>query len=1052
MVNKRLLFHFFLLFGLITSLFTFPIYSAISVEGVKTDLKKTPRGSKAPIFYVNIKATNGDETVNSITISNVSSQVAFGNGITEVSIYKDSNSNLTFDESSDEQKKKAGATGGQTLTIDQWSEIISSGNSMGFFIVYTISDTAVLDATTNITIDNIKTLSSSEANFGNKEKTNTITITGFRLINASSVAPTIVLPSQEKVPILYVTLKMGGEKLQNDLSIRIENAANNFVTSATDKKGVVKAHLYQDNIGNFNPNFFDPNDPTANKFIMTVNAGEFASTSNLIFKPADKLPIADEVTVNLIIAYDIGSNFPVSSDSKVNAQLTLISGTGNESKLTVSVAGGKPSTPAVSKVAGLGFGNLKKIVPDGNFGKRTQIPMLRFSLFGFQTSVTLNTVSLQNNGTVPYLTSPGGTDGVTKIAIYEDSNGNGEYDGEISSDILIGPLTLGDTGLNQAESAQIQIRKNNVSLPISEFTSLKEYPQNNEKRFFVIYFLGEQIKKATDPSGTVLTSVSTLLKNATASANIGEKTISLFLTGDLPAASSPDATVLLKEINVSVLDIRSLSPGNVVQGQEKVPMLSITLFSDENIPSATMEILNKKGTFLSNNLGVTKVWLYRDSNQNKALETSDLQLIASDRFDKTDIVKLNGIPLFKGENHFLIHYDIGQIANISVSNNIWAQIQKLDGGTTAIVLGGEIPIPKEAATANVIAKRISISSLTPQIGVSSTFNITITVQNTHSQAVTLNATYPRFFLGGASGMDISYEFKCDLTNALIIFPRVINTSGSESYTYACGHSDKISNGTVFIDGFVDYAISPSYNAILTRYKGDSAWFFAAPTAQQITIQSEKKKYPWLVPNYIDLIQVKFGQSTKTFINYDSVAQNSSLFIHLKNSGRSIDESSIQLLLNSQTLTKNSEQATNSFSYDRVTGKITVWDLGTNNGLLRMNLKDIEGQPLEETALSFSISSVVQVSAFYAYPNPFQIGAKELILGFNLSQDALVHVYIFNHLGIEVDHIEYNGVLGNNTIRIAALKDFLRSGIYICKLIAKDVNGNQVTAVTKLAVF
>ncbi|MBT5953328.1 hypothetical protein HOG98_01275 [bacterium] len=1025
------------------------VFGTISIDSSKTDTFKSPQGSQAVMYYFKLSAEEQEETLKSITFTNTGEFVNFGDGITGVQVYQDSDEDFKFDGSSDNSIGQLTPNEGGKWVISA-TESIASGNSKGFFIIYEVAEDAEIDSDTNIDVLAITAESGASADLSGEDTSNSIVITGLKTITAVSIAPDVVLPGQEKAAMLYLTITVGGELIENNIAIRIENDMNNFVMDENSTDGVVQAYLYQDLVGD---GLFDPEDSDNYPRVLTVRAGEFSSTSSILFEPtSQQLSFAEDSPVNLFVVYDIGEDFEVESDSQVMAQMTSFVGTGAQSGLDIVNSEFLPSDPADPFVAGLGYGSVESIVPDEiTFGQRTVAPMLGFSLFSFHTDSDLSTVTIGNDGSVPFITTPGGADGVTDVHVFEDSNGNGGYDGQDGGDTLVGTLELGDTSQNQSDTAHIPLP---LGVSMETFDSDTDYPLNNEKRFFVTYTIGDRITAQNIVSGNTTSYVNSFLEDVVASANISAGTIQISLSGTLPVEANPEATLSLDNTNVSIVNVLDVSPSDVVQGQSKVPMLYLNLWSDENVASATLTILNEKGSFLDNSRGVSKVWLFRDDGDFSFTE-SDPEVAASSLPESVDFSTLSNVELFSGSNLFFVCYDIGQIADVSQEDGIRAQISNMASDDPPVVLGGVVPAPSIASRVSVMEKRLSIPEVVAEIdSVSTTFSVEINVENLYSEDVSLTSVSPRFYLSGASGNDISYEFSATLSDLLLTFPLTLVPGETKTFRFIVNHDSQISEGTAFLDGFVEYAISSTQNAVLTRYHGDSSWFLATDSGSQIVIQSDSEVYDWSLPDYIDYIQVKSGGEFRTFQNFDAITASSIMNLVFKNEGRAIDESSIVVKLNGVVLERNNNPAPSSYGYFRDDGSLQIWDVGSENGYVDIELYDLEGESLTPAKLEFTVSDTMEITQLYVYPSPYTVGETDMIVGFNASQPGDFTIYFFNFLGQMVfsqDEVT-NETGGYVEVRIDKFEEFLQSGMFICKVIGTDRNGNSNGTITKFAVY
>ncbi len=1044
-----------------------PVEPALVMDLVQPGKKFIPQGVQGEVLYFRVHATGQDEVINSITIRNTSGRVFFGSKISAAYVFLDANNTGSFKGQGVTQKAVQNfSTPTQTDISFVLSQTVPSNNTpISFFIVYDIDRDANLGATTNVTLVQVKAQSNNTASLTGFTTTNQIdAITGIKSAEVTNVAPTVVAPDQEKVAMLRLKLTVQGEVVESGINIGISNESANFVTG-NKTTGITKAYLYED-LGQVG--VFDPNGPVGNRDVLlqSTTTDVFSSSSRVTFKSPfvgdSSFKFADQVTRNFYIAYDIGKDFSVSSDTTVKAQLVTFTGTGKSSGETLNSFSKlpKPDDPASSAVAGLVYGTLASAVPFGDsFGAGSIVPMLKLPLTAFQAGVTINQVFLQNKGTAEYI-NDGGKNGVSRIRIYED-NGNAEFDGINSSDTLIGNLDTGSG--NQSDSATVTIQKTVIvngnprtgGLLISKFnsdTSVK-YPQNNSKIVFVVYDFGVDSRSGNNADVRV--------ENIIGKSLISDAVTTMNLLGVVPAKASPNAEVALIDTQVYWKEVTNIAPSFAVQGEVKVPMLHLDLQSSAAFSKPIFQIANESQSFLSNNLGVSKVWIYRDENKDKKFDSADT-LLAATKIDPGASVgtsDLANVLLNANGNQLLVLYDIGQIATVS-SKNVRAQLNKVTAGTgETITFGGEVPVPKEAANLPVVAKfltipSVTITGVTSESDLANTFNITVRVTNTSTRNVRLTQAVPRFFSGSASGSDVSSQFNF---TTIQTFPTTLNAGASLDVIYFTRLTSSFTKGIVLVDGYAIYTVTGNRTALITRYQGsDQKWFSAATTTGQLSLAaSEITRYPWTMPAYISSVKVGATESeAKTFQNGDAIAAKSNFYIFLKNKD-TLDVNSFAMTLNGVPLTFSGTQGTsaNTFSYTSDRGLLTVQDVGSVDGTLTLNLKDVEGQSLETASLSFLISeSVVRLDNVLFYPNPYKIGSQALKLGFALTRNATVRAYLFNSVGMEVWRTEVAKSLGYQTIEIDAFSSFLTAGVYVCKIVAEDDSGNKSVRLAKLAIF
>ena len=135
--------------------------------------------------------------------------------------------------------------------------------------------------------------------------------------------------------------------------------------------------------------------------------------------------------------------------------------------------------------------------------------------------------------------------------------------------------------------------------------------------------------------------------------------------------------------------------------------------------------------------------------------------------------------------------------------------------------------------------------------------------------------------------------------------------------------------------------------------------------------------------------------------------------------------------------------------------VTKWHTqGMKKSVLKV--KDLEGNSFSDLTLDYLISAGrVRVSNFLIYPNPFTIGLSDvpLRLGFNLTRAATVKLYVFNYQGrLVFESTQDLTTVGYQTLMFDGFSGFLKSGMYICRLVATDADGYRSTATARMAVY
>ncbi len=1032
MQAKRILLSLLFLFAF----FTMPAMAAAVLQAPADSPKSVaPQGaSGVPVLVLTVNNTGTDFTVSYITIQNTAA-VSFGTntnndntGITNVRIARDALSNIlttTFTNPAANQRK---------LTFSNPPTVLA-GTSATFYILYDVSSTAALAATANATFVEMSTGAGNATNGGSAVLTNTVTISGLAVTQSNTeMAPVAVFPSQTGVSIATFSVTMKGENLPNSsasINITITNSAGNFVTTSGSKAGVTAAYLYK----------MVPGSP-----VLVSELNTFTSATQAVFSgiSPSSLLFTQDTAQTLLIKYDIGSDITVTKDATVKLQLTNITGTGATSGLTVSMGSAVPVQAVAPLIGGVTYSDLGRLVSSQNYGPGNTVPMLRFTLNAINVPVTLNQVLMGNGGNVSYVVDPSQTDGVTTLYLYRDTNDNLSYDASFG-DTLIATRTLGT--LNSAQTATVSV---SPGVAIAS---------NNSETFFAIYQLGQGITVGS----TARTAQASLNNIAATSSVFANDTLTL--SGAIPVSTTPTASVTVSNTNVIVDSVTSMVPTSTVQGQRYVPMLYIQLIGSLPITGATVSIRDNQASFLANNAGATRVYLFRDSDQDGALSVSADALVSTvATFSSTTQATLSGVSISEGRNRFIVAYDIGQVVDVAGGDNlISAQLSGVSG--SGLTLGGELPQPIVAATATVSAAELSIPSvLCSTTGVTNnttSFTVTVNVQNTATRSVSVLSVLPRFYFNDASGTDITYLFAVTAADTV---PVSMAAGAARAFAFTIAPSQLATTGVVVVDGYVNYRVSTSSYAERTRYLGSSTWQTAATSAPTITVQGNFTSYSWTLPDYISTITITHSGQTTTFQSGDAIAASSILDIQFANSGQFIDPSTLSVQLGSNGVTQNvsfsssgvfSLATTPQYTYNRSSGILEVRNIGSSNGTLAINVNDINGNPLPTAVIPFLIASDVRVSDLLFYPNPLTPGST-IKIAFNITQPAAMTFYLYNALGrlvwiyqTTISTLGYQEIDWDGTLSVGGS---IGSGTYFLKVLAVDSNGNRSTAVSKLAVY
>lgn len=1092
----------------ILTLSLFSLVSTASIYGVGAIDQPTPfngdtvipQGQTYGVAYFTLQNNDASEdlVLQSVQITNATtdSAGAFGAGITRVSIYTDTDSNLQFNTSDRLLGSKTLTAGASSIqTVELTDVTLTPTGSLVLMVVYTVDEDATPDKDFLMRITNVSAtktdLSTPVTIELGSQPTITGTISGFSYITVESIAPQIVLPGDENTGMLEIKFLLLGEAIDPDtFTLTLQNDSRNFV-SGNSTNGITKVTLYDatdvaEEVGFLNTIF---NAEATDLIVDSITEFDSRSEIRLSLQDLDS-SLQTNIEYRLYVAYDFGSTFSISENTTVEAEVSSVSGNGVISDLEISGDGFLgDEEQASSLVGGLTYTSARSIIPslfsngddidiDLIFGENSTIPMLSLRLRSYYVSSNIRQMRISNPGSIYYNTSNANNFGnIQRIKIFEDSDHNAEFDGVSSDDTLIAELELG-TGSNEKDLATvattIDSEDDAVNIkPYDDDNSLT-YPSNNEKIYFIIYEIGTSFTAGEDASGNTTSEAIARVNNITASGILDDVVTTINLSGRLPAGY---AVAEIQPSNFSLLTATDISPTYAIPGQFNVPMFYLKVDSESAISSASFSIYNANASFTSLDNGVNKINIYKD-NGNGIFSISSDTFLNSDSSLTSKLGTISGIPLSSGVNHLIVTYDLGPDWENTIEGTLYQSQFLLADSESDIVISGQVPFPNDPVSVEAaIEERILVDdlevedtsgdSLSTILETTGTFNISFTVENIYSESVIILAdnTKPKIYLTSISGSDISGEFT--------IVPRstgeiTIAAGNTRTFDFDIQHTSPSSEGTIVVDAYVTYYVSKTdgYRAKLSRYEEASGWSSAVPTTVRLTAASDIDVYDWSLPSYISSMQTEEGATKRTFSNQNYLPKNSALYIYLANNGSSIDPSSLSVRLNGTSLSKQivtglsssslfAKAQSTSFQFDTDEGILYIDNVGSTSGTIVISAKDIDGNNLDSASISFFIDSSLVLSDLLLYPNPYQI-TDTLQVGFNTSQRASAKLYIVNYLG----QIVYEDTIleltdsyaGYHLISLGSEASWMSSGHYFAYLLVEDADGVKESATTKFAIY
>ena len=1049
-----------------------------------------PRGTTGDVKYLRVRNIGGNTvSLEKFLVENRGATTVFGNGsdeINKVAIYFDANNDRVFNSATDNligSHSFLSSFSGTIATVSV-THAMSDGDIDGFFVTYVPGDDVVLSSTANAKVTQIKWGIGGSDIYNPNTSTSNVVISGINIASTkNAVVESFALPGDAIRPMLRLQINPSGENFVLD-SLTVSNNDDNFDFNLDStgnilsvNQGVTKVWLYRST-----DNVFDGAD-TLLQAISTSNAAATSgnTTSQVVFSAFATQTLTAGVTTNFFVLYDIGGLTDIRNARfdavKSHVGIDGISGHGESTNLPISNSQQFPSTPAESLLAGLSFSTsnavLKSIVPPNNiFGAGMTAPMLQFSLTAEGFTVSINAVSIQNTASLPFGTSSLNNNKVKKAYLYTDSSSldNDSFDGE-PNDTLLAEVAL--NGGN-----------NTATVVTFNFSTNVEITTGNSIPFYVVYDFGTTVP---------VSSANARLFGAT---GLGETTAgvtrSVRLAGSLPAAASPDAVVSLLEVNVTVLEVVELHPSVSVSGQLNLPMLSVRLSTDENIPSASMTIIDPQGTLKSNNDGVRKVKVYQDVAPLRVLNSSDTLLGSTTSFTNNgQTAVVNNIPIHDGDdNYYIVAYDVGHEAE---DETFTAQLSNVNfGSSSGFTVGGNFPFPTNATTVLAYVPFMQLTDMTISTSsisnTSPTFTIQVVGRNIHTdRTIGVTTVRPRFYKDTISGQDRSYEFAVtNLTPANYPVIAVQNSGGDTvTFNFLVSPRNVTQTGFYQVDAYLEYLVSSNaavtFNvpaayystnnatAVVERYRGQGGIMkFAVndgnDSNDKLFVESALSIVGTAVPAYITSMEVQ-SSGTSAWIEFQpghAILANSQMRITFADNGNSIDENSISLSINGTTYIKQAQaigDALTEFYYNYSNGVLLINDIGNSDGTMILSLNDNTGNPLETFSPTFFVSETLEVDNFLVYPNPYSPAVNPILsFGFSLTQPARIEIYLYDSTGREVarlpetTHIQAGYKLFEWRSILSRTGKYIPAGIYIARMVATDNDGRRVFKTTKIAVY
>ena len=1095
--NFKLFFHVIKFSVLCFVVFNMTVFAELTLTTSSGSLA-IPQGSEVPVLIFTLETTDSSDYLQEVVIENDSNYSfnTFIDGVSlfdSVCIYENSDDDNAF--SDDDTKLSCQTTFsssiGTELEFDVTGTTIASDN-LKYFITYEINDdidmsSDSLDAAhttntffTNVTLSSIDTSENSlEPDVENDE----IFITGLDIDFFTDNLQDKLFPSQDLVVLQYFTVTAYGESITN-MTLDIFNEDKNFDIDDNDdtEDGIQNVYLYQSNFTDDDLDLYTSFNISTiySTLVDSLDIDDFTSSSLVSFGDNETIELDELEKAGFWILYDIGDELIVTdNDQTVSFELFNFKGVGELSNYDVSYVTSNVDTTSIP-VATVAITDVdSEVDEDESYGSYDDAAILSFYLESYNTNADVTSVTVINTGSVPFAINNTEQD-VQTVSIYED---NGDDILFLSTETLIGSLSLGQ-GNNTYKEAVVPI-----DLSLSEYDDTEDFPDNNSKKLYVVYSFGTGFDDIDDAGTyTVNASIGDFVVSANYVYFDEVETVTFDGTGssDSTPVTTENAEITLTETNVSILDIESISPDTAYEGQEKIPMLAIHLEAQTEYSSSYFQLFNENDSYLEDlTSGVKRIWLYLESDESYELEDSsfdeddDIFLSSSSTWEcpttddfltNRNCTSVSNFTIPEDESKMYILYSAGQE---SQGRTLKLQLYDVDSDILTLTTGGSLPTPQTPAMVTINAKVLNKTDVTisaeqddvfPIADPSVSFNVTISITNNDSSStITLFNIEPKVYSTSISGLDISYEFDFDLSDLSDDFEDVeLGPGESGEYTFEVNYSTQYTDGTGYLDAYIEYYIDDGTDLIMFERFYDVAWEMAAQNGISgydvddfIEIHLEEDTdISSYIPPYIQLPLYIDQDGTREFYNGAAAEEGDKIIVYL-NDKESVDVGAFSIVQGTETLSATTSidcGSTGFYEYSEVEGSITLC-VRDESESITIDGTDLYGNTLPTAIISYIVESEIELSSVNFYPNPFVVSSTTLKLGFSITQEATVSVYIYDYVGqLIYEESSYFSTVGFNNFEFSDTASFLKPGIYLARLIAEDDEGITHNSTTRLAVY
>lgn len=1071
-IIKRLLLGFVFLFSV-----AFSANLDVSFSPAFQSVGALPQGQSGIFVYectVECAGATDDITIDTIVLANSAPVQFSGNGINKISIQMKMEDDYSYSEISSSPKTFASSETqwiftniGATLDHDDDEE-----DGVTFRFYYDVADDAPMEATANFELLAIEDSSGNTVNIVSYQS-KTFPISGLVAQLTPSYTPTVLVPGLDEVIYSYLSITPRGESFQDEIVVGIFNDGENF-DLGNQNMGITEVAVYQD---------VSPNgvfSKQVDSYLVSIKDSAITE-NNQVYLTFDVNDFTDGITKNFFILYDIGKETDIGSQindltsvgaslesKKIHFQINMIKATGDQSgqDYAIRLQDNLPSQPQdsnyTSRLGGVMLDEFQSIIPPSNIPVGADlVPMAAFSLSARELDVTLNEMTFENIGDVPYVTTEYGENGIKSLYIFKDLNRNREFDGVSNEQLLdiweLGKVTNSYGEINGATKVTVtgfDIVIPSVNLDSDTVNDVKA----SQQRFLICYEVGDGIagSSVAEEIGPHAD-----LNLADAYSSSGLVFDDFYMSG---YTSTSNVVAYIKDMTVDISEVKSISPPLSIRQSRDVPLFSYVLDASMIAKGVSVKLDSLNNDFKSNNAGITKLSLYYDDDDDDVFERSDTLMGEILSFDDTSYTSLPAVDLpANSPRRFFVTATLGsnapidRLLNFQVSDIVSTFNFGADFDAT-----GVLPQPFSPATLNVTANSVAVESVlitdNAIVQGDTVHFVDILLRNDSAYSVTINNVLPKFYVSNFSGLDLSYEYRMNSSFS----PVILAASSTVNFTVTFNASNIRTAESIAVDGYCEYvALGITEKIVLERKKtAGGGYAFSAESTDAFTASLGSDPKNFLLPAHIERAYVKDPSNVDIDVfDGDIIQSGSSLFLKLANSGYEVKGDSIMVTVNSESIT-NEQSADNYFAYDYDSGILTVLSLGSSDqGNIIVSMTDKLGNKFEEYSLTYSTTDQgFSIDDLNVYPNPYTPEKGKLKVGFNVTAACeKVTFYMYDHVGKKVMEHELNNIIthGYQLWEYDGKTDdgnYLATGVYLLYAVAESVEGEKEVARVKVAVW